>query len=172
MQWVQSLGLGLRAAFFVLFLVAAGSKVRSDTARRGFVRWVADLGLVPDRMVAAVAWATIGVEGLIVVLLVTPWAAVAFGLAALVLGGFAIATALVVRRGTTARCLCFGASPAVLGRRHVVRDGVLAATAAVGVGVGGAALPPVAGIVVAGAAGCSIALAVVLLDEFFELFSV
>ncbi|MBW8805290.1 MAG: hypothetical protein JF587_15795 [Catenulisporales bacterium] len=168
---MQSFALGLRAAFFVLFLVAAGSKMRSSAARQGFVRWVGDLAVVPQSAAGTVAQLTIALETVIAVLLLTPWAPVAFALAALVLAGFAVATAVVVRRGTQARCLCFGASPAVLGRRHVVRDGALAAVAAAGIGLGGAALPPAAGIAVAGAAGCSLALAVVLLDEFLELFS-
>ena len=133
MQWLQSLALGLRAAFFVLFLVAA--------------------------------------EWSVAALLQTPWAPVAFALAAALLAGFAGATALVVRRGTRAQCLCFGTSPAVLGRRHVVRDAALAAGAVLGAALGPAALPPAAGIAVFGAAGCAVALAVVLLDEFLELFS-
>ena len=165
------MALGLRAAFFVLFLVAAGSKSWSAAARRAFAGWVGDLALVPSRSAGAVAKAAVACEFTVAALLLTPWAPVAFALATALLAGFAGATAIVVRRGTRAQCLCFGTSPAVLGRRHVVRDAALAAAAAVGVGLGSAALPPAAGIAVAGAAGCAVALAVVLLDEFLELFS-
>lgn len=171
MQWEQSLALGLRAAFFVLFLLAAGSKTWSATARRAFAAWVGDLGLVPSRHAGAVAKAAVAAEWTVAALLLTPWAPVAFALAAALLAGFAAATAVVVRRGTRAKCLCFGSSAAVLGRRHVVRDAALAAAAAAGAGLGSAALPPAAGIAVFGAAGCAVALAVVLLDEFLELFS-
>jgi hypothetical protein len=132
---------------------------------------VGDLRLVPAARVGAVAKAAVATEWSIAALLLTPWAPLAFGLAAALLAGFAGATAVVVRRGTRAPCLCFGTSPAVLGRRHVVRDAALAAAAALGAGLGPAALPPAAGIAVAGGAGCAVALAVVLLDEFLELFS-
>ena len=171
MQWEQSVALGLRAAFFVLFLVAAGSKTRSAAARRSFADWVGNLALVPSRQAGVVAATAVAVEWVVAALLLTPWAPVAFALATVLLAGFAGATEIVVRRGTRAKCLCFGASPAVLGRRHVVRDAALAAAAATGIGLGSAALPPAAGIAVAGAAGCAVALAVVLLDEFLELFS-
>ena len=171
MQWEQSVALGLRAAFFVLFVIAAASKTRSAEARRTFAGWVEDLALVPSRHAGAVAATAVSAEWAVAALLLTPWAPVAFALATALLTGFAAATAIVVRAGTRAKCLCFGASPDVLGRRHVVRDAALAAAAAAGIGLGSAALPPAAGIAVAGAAGCAVALAVVLLDEFLELFS-
>lgn len=171
MQWVQSVALGLRAAFVVLFLVAAGSKTWSAASRRAFTSWVGDLALVPAARVGALAAAAVAAEWSVLVLLLTPWAPAGFVLAAALLAGFAGATAVLVRRGTRARCLCFGASPAVLSRRHVVRDAGLAAAAALGAGLGPAALPPAAGIAVAGGAGCAVAFAVVLLDEFLELFS-
>ena len=171
MQWHQSLALGLRAAFVVLFLVAAGSKTRSGAARRDFAGWVGDLGLVPPGGVGAVARAAVAAEWSVALLLLTPWAPAGFALAAALLAGFAGATALVIRRGTRAPCLCFGTSPATLARHHVVRDAALAAAAVAGAALGSAALPPAAGTAVFGAAGCAVALAVVLLDEFLELFS-
>lgn len=171
MQWQQSVALGLRAAFFVLFLIAAVSKTRTSDARRAFTAWVADLAVVPSRAVGAVATAAVAAEWSVALALLTPLAPVAFALAAALLAGFAGATAVVVRRGTRAACLCFGTSPAVLGRRHVVRDAALAAAAVAGAALGPAALPPAAGIAVFGAGGCAVALAVVLLDEFLELLS-
>jgi len=102
MQFMQSFALGLRAAFFVLFLVAAGSKMRSSAARQGFVRWVGDLAVVPQSAAGTVAQLTIALETVIAVLLLTPWAPVAFALAALVvflcLNGYVRADIPDVRR--------------------------------------------------------------------------
>lgn len=66
------------------------------------------------------------VEVAIVVLLAVPVTArVGAALAALALLGFTAVIVAALRRGSLAACRCFGASTVPLGRRHVLRNGLL-----------------------------------------------
>lgn len=167
------LALACRCGVGVVFLVSASGKLRGRLGFRAFVSWLAALPvpLVPSRA-RAVAGVMAAAEALIVVLVVLPWTARAgLVLAAVVLGVFAAGTGLAVARGTRAPCQCFGVSASPLGRRHVVRDALLAVMAGAGaaaVGPGGARP---AGAAVSLGAGLVVAVFVVLLDDVAVLFT-
>jgi hypothetical protein len=70
-----------------------------------------------------------------------------FVLAAVLLGGFAVAIGRALRRGERGPCRCFGASSAPLGPRHVVRSaglGLVALTGAAVLASGSASVPVLA----------------------------
>jgi hypothetical protein len=167
------LALACRCLVGVTFLVSVSGKLRSRPAFRAFVSWLAALPVPlvrgrPGPVAAVIAAA----EALIVVLVALPWTVrPGLTLAAVVLGVFTAGTWLAVARGTDAPCQCFGVSASPLGRRHVVRDALMAVAALTGaaaVGPGGArpagaALSLGAGLVVAGI--------VVFLDDLVALFA-
>ena len=86
-------------------------------------------------------------------------------LALLVLATFTAGTWLAVARGTDAPCPCFGASPAPLGRPHVVRDALLCVAAGAGIACAGAGGARTGGILLALAVGLVIAVLVVHVDD-------
>jgi uncharacterized membrane protein YphA (DoxX/SURF4 family) len=157
-----------------VFLASVSGKLRSRTAFRALVSWLAALPVPLARSrPRAVAVVTAAAEVLIVVLVALPWTVrPGLALAAVVLAVFTAGTWLAVARGTDASCQCFGVSASSpLGRRHVVRDALLCAAAAAGVAAAGsggvhpaaAAMSLLAGVVVAGFA--------VFLDDLAVLFA-
>ncbi|OKI81719.1 MauE/DoxX family redox-associated membrane protein [Micromonospora sp. CB01531] len=94
-------------------------------------------------------------------------------LTSLLLAVLTTGVVLAVRRGTGARCACFGATERPLGRRHVVRNGILLASVAgalVAVALGAAYPLAPAGAAVALAAGAVGALILIRLDDLLDLF--
>jgi hypothetical protein len=128
---------------WIVFAVAASSKVRSAAARRAFSASLRATGLVATRLAGPVAIA-IGVAESVIVLGLG-WAVVAtlaplpggyhIGFAtlpatALVLAVLSSGVAWALRRGTNAHCACFGAAARPLRGLHLVRNGVLLLVAA------------------------------------------
>ncbi len=162
----------------VLAAVFAWSAVGKAAGRARFADFrdeLAGMGLLPRAAVTPVAAAVVAAEAAVPPLLVWPGARGAGLLVALaLLTAFAGAIAVVLARGTVASCRCFGGSPAPFGRRHLVRNGVLAAVAvgglvAVGRGGGGPVHP--AGVAVTVLAGAVVVAAVVFADDLADLVS-
>jgi hypothetical protein len=177
---VTSLHMSFVAVLWLVFAVSALGKLRG-TARLAFTESLRRLGLLPGRLVPAVAAAVIAAE-LTVLLGLSGAVAGVFDLVPAVpvvrLGGVAAAAALLcvltggitlaLRRGTTARCACFGAESRPLSGRHLVRNTILLLVAA------GALVTPAeparpAGALLGVAAGLLIALVLVRLDDIVEL---
>ncbi|GAA2068512.1 hypothetical protein GCM10009801_16810 [Streptomyces albiaxialis] len=169
--------LGLRCLIGLVFLVSSLSKVAGRGRFRAFAAAVEAMGL-PRHRVVPVAGIVVLAEFAVWLLLVLSPAA-GFPLAAALLGVFAAGILVVLRRGTPVPCRCFGASAPLLGRRHVVRNAVLAVGAVAGAvavslsggGWGGAGgLTDGAVVAVAAVSGLCVAGVVVILDDLLELF--
>ncbi|GHJ55702.1 hypothetical protein Nm8I071_50090 [Nonomuraea sp. TT08I-71] len=169
-----------------VFAASAWSKLRSRAAQRAFAESLRPLPLLPGRLVGPVAAVVTVAEAAIVLGL--GWSVVAalagragaragatFALLAtgLLLAVLTTGVVLAVRRRTGVRCACFGAAERPLGRRHVVRNGLLlagAAVALVDVVVGPAHRPAPAGAAVALLAGVLGAAVLMRLDDLVDLF--
>ncbi|MFF4893852.1 MauE/DoxX family redox-associated membrane protein [Micromonospora chersina] len=180
------LSVGLAAALWCVFAASAWSKLRSRAAQRAFADSLRPLPLLPGRLVGPVAAAVTVTEAAIVLGL--GWSVVAalagragaragatFALLAtgLLLAVLTTGVVLAVRRRTGVRCACFGAAERPLGRRHVVRNGLLlagVAVALVDVVVGPAHRPAPAGAAVAVLAGVLGAAVLIRLDDLVDLF--
>ncbi|GAT66875.1 methylamine utilization protein MauE [Planomonospora sp. ID91781] len=159
----------------LVFTASAWSKLRSRTDLASFTESLRRLRPLPPGWTAAAAAAVVSAEALIPVLVAFPAVRPAgYGLAAGLLAVLSVAIELSVRRGDAVPCRCFGPSPSPLGRRHLVRNGLLlAAAVAGGAGSRAADLPPVhpAGAAVAVAAAGLAAAAVIRFDDIAELFA-
>ncbi|MEU1836819.1 MauE/DoxX family redox-associated membrane protein [Micromonospora chersina] len=180
------LSVGLAAVLWCVFAASAWSKLRSRAAQRAFADSLRPLPLLPGRLVGPVAAVVTVAEAAIVLGL--GWSVVAalagragaragvtFALLAtgLLLAVLTTGVVLAVRRRTGVRCACFGAAERPLGRRHVVRNGLLlagAAVALVDVVVGPAHRPAPAGAAVALLAGVLGAAILIRLDDLVDLF--
>ncbi|HEV7557180.1 MAG TPA: MauE/DoxX family redox-associated membrane protein, partial [Kofleriaceae bacterium] len=92
-------------------------------------------------------------------------------LAAVLLVGFAIGIAGVIRRGETVHCRCFGATTAALGHGDVIRNLILAAaSAAVALGPVPASLDDPA-VVAAIALGLAVGAAIAKWDDLTSVFA-
>ncbi|MCD9194405.1 MauE/DoxX family redox-associated membrane protein [Streptomyces albireticuli] len=172
------LALGIRCLIGAVFLASAVSKVGGRGAFGRFVSSVRDLRLVPPRSAAPVALCVVAAEAAVCLLLAAPGpgavAVAGFAVAGVLLGGFAAAVTLSVRRGVRTPCRCFGASTRPLGLRHVVRNLALTAAASAGAAavlVSGAVRPDApGGVVVAVTGGLLLGGLVVTLDDILDLF--
>jgi methylamine utilization protein MauE len=180
---VLTLYAGLVATVGVVFVVSAVSKARAPW--REFADSLRPLGLLPDGLVPVVAVAVAAAElaaavGLGWTLAATarlapevPWVAVGslIGTGAL-LGVFTVGIALALRRGTVARCACFGAAEQVLGPRHLARNSVLllVTAAALVLALGGGPVGDPAAALVGAAGGAVVAVVLIRLDDLVELF--
>jgi hypothetical protein len=167
-----------------LFAASATAKLRSRRAYRSFRDEIRGTGLLPTRQLPAGAALLAAAEAVMAAGLLAAVGLTAAGpgliwpaelalaaatiLAAVLTAGVAVA----VRRGTRARCVCFGArSERPLGRMHLVRN--LSLLAAVSAGLAGAALargrpsPPEAA--VAFAVGVVAALLFIRWEDLAEL---
>lgn len=151
-----------RGLLGLVFAVSAFTKLRSRLAFQRFASWLSALpGLPALGRPAAAAMAA--AEGGIAVLVALPWTwRAGLVLAAAALAVFLAGTLAVVRAGVRTPCQCFGTSAVPLGRRHVARNAVLCAAAAIGAaGVGpGTAVP----------AGIALCLGVAVFAAMFVLF--
>lgn len=159
-----------------VFVLALASKVRGRASFEAFAASIRALGLLSGAGSAVAAYALVGAEASVVLLLVFP-PTVLPGLAAAgaTLTVMTAGILAALRRGRRGPCRCFGASDAPLGPVHVVRNLLL---------IGGAAAGLVAGLAPAGAgspahpAGLALAavgaavgvLIVVRLDDLADLF--
>ncbi|WP_188195152.1 MauE/DoxX family redox-associated membrane protein [Nonomuraea sp. SYSU D8015] len=126
-----------RSLLGLVFAVSALSKLRGRAPFAEFATSIRRLGIVPRGSVTAAAAGILVAEVAVVVALAVPATVPAgFVLAAAVLAVFIGTISAAVRRGTTAPCLCFGASSRTLGPRHIVRNTILLAVSLAG-GAGG-----------------------------------
>ncbi|QLQ38040.1 MauE/DoxX family redox-associated membrane protein [Micromonospora robiginosa] len=128
----------IRFLLLAVFLVAAVSKLRDGRRFREFSSSVAALPVVPARLVGPVSLAVVGAEvvasGLLMAVPSPALTAAGLGLATVLLTGFTVAITVVLRRGLTASCRCFGGSAsAPFGWHHVARNAVLGLLGLVGV---------------------------------------
>jgi len=172
---------GVVALLGAVFVVSATSKVRGG---RAFAASLRGLRLLPSPWVRSVASAVtvsevVSAGGLAVAgtLLVARSAGHGITLAALAVAGVLLLVltsgiALALRRGTGGRCACFGASERPLGRRHLVRNGLLLVAAVVGIaGLGDGQPVRVVGALIAVCAGAIAAVVLIHLDELVDLFA-
>lgn len=162
-----------RVLLLAVFLTSAVGKVRDRAAWEGFVRSVRDFELVPARSALAVAAAVVGGESAAVLLLaVTVTVPAGLAVAGVLLAVFTVSIVLTLRKGVRAACRCLGSAALPLGRRHLVRNGLLFATVALaGVSLASSRVSPhPAGMVVAVVAGLIGAVVVMVFDQIIELF--
>ncbi|MEV4759313.1 MauE/DoxX family redox-associated membrane protein [Micromonospora sp. NPDC049559] len=166
----------------VVFLASGLSKLGGRRRFREFASSVADLRLLPERLVtpvaAAVAVGELAVPALLVAASARSLPVAALTLAALALAGvllsaFTVAIVVVLHRGTPASCRCFGGGTAApFGWHHVARNAALALVA--GLGVHAALRSPILDpqVVLLGAPPALVAaLVIVRLDDIAELFT-
>jgi hypothetical protein len=154
----------------MVFAASALSKLRSGPAYRAFASWLADLRLPVAG--SAVAAAMAGTEVTVVALIALPWTAAAgLALAAAAAAVFAVGILVVVHRGTSVPCRCFGVSAAPLGRRHVARNAGLCLAAAAGAAGAGSAGARPPGIALSLGVAAVLAAFVLFADDLAELFT-
>jgi hypothetical protein len=169
----------------VVYGTSAAAKLRGRSAYRSFRAGLAGTALVPPRYLAANAAALVSGEiitaGLAVAaLLVTTLmpdadaiADSALAAAVLLTCVLAAGVAVIVRRGTVARCACFGAAAGIqLGLPHLARNLALLGVLTAGLisSLLGPGRPGLAGAVVALAAGAVAGLVLTRFDELIMLF--
>lgn len=168
------LEIATRCLIGVVFLASSASKLAGRAAFDAFVASLHEMRPVPPNLTGPVARLVVGSEVAVWVLLALPtrWTGlVGLGVAGALLVAFAVAVGRSVRQGVNQPCRCFGLSAVPLGRRHVVRNIVLAAAAATGavaVAESGSARPD--WLLVAGLGGLLAGGLVVVLDDVLELF--
>lgn len=162
---------GCRCALGVVFAVSALSKTWKKGTFAAFR--LATAALVPSARRYATALSTVVVvaEAGIVVALAVPGTAVAGLVAAcLLLSAFTVAIAAAVRRGATTSCRCFGATATPVSARHLVRNALLIAVAALGLAMPGQAADDPVALGLAAVAGIVVAVLVVSFDAVADLF--
>ncbi|WP_021591173.1 MauE/DoxX family redox-associated membrane protein [Actinomadura welshii] len=168
--------LGCRCMVGLVFAASVLGKLRGRESHARFVAAAGRLGpgWVLSRIPApVVAGGVIAAEAAVLVLLVPPGTAwIGFALAGLLAMAFAVAVLAALRRGDRAPCQCFGGSDRPVSGVHLVRNGVLAAAAALGTTAGAVAAGPLepAGGVIAAVAGAVVAAFVVTADDLAGLF--
>jgi hypothetical protein len=169
------LALACRCTAGVVFAVAAISKVRGPAAYRAFAAWLDGLTALPVPVRGWAAPVLIAVEVTVTVTVALPWTATAgLLLAAVTLAAFAVGVAVMIGRGATEPCQCFGASSVPLGPRHVIRNALGCAVAAFGaVGAANAGHPVIHPFPAVFSVGCGFVLALLLIftDDIAVLFS-
>lgn len=176
MQYVL---LAVRCLLCVVFLAAVVGKVVGHGAFSSFCRSLHEMRLLPAELVRSVAAAIVAAEALVCLTLVLPVrhaAAVGLTAAAVLLSVFTGGIALVLSRGTDARCRCFGSADAVVGVRHLLRNAGLTVLAVTALVLPAIAPFPIGGVrpagaVVAVAAGAVGAALIVMLDDIVSLFT-
>ena len=122
---MEYLTVASQALLTAVFGWAAVTKLRAFASFRQSVQ---RLGLVPDRYAGVVAGGIVAVESGCA--LVVPLSAGVGLIGCLgVLTLFCLGIVVLLVRGVSASCACFGATGAPLGRRHLVRNGLLAGIA-------------------------------------------
>ncbi len=163
---MEYLTVGSQALLTAVFGWAAFTKLRAFATFRGSVR---QFGLVPDRYAGVVAAGVIAIE---------TGCALAVPLSALigligclaVLTFFCLGIAVLLVRGVSASCACFGATGSPLGRKHLVRNGLLAGIALCGLLAGAPSDLHPGGVLDAVFAGLIGAALLVAFDDLVELF--
>lgn len=168
-----------------VFAASATAKLRGRSAYLAFLAGLRDTGLVPARLLPATAAALGAAEAVVALGLIAACALTAtaspgrimFGGSALAAAAaltttLAVGIAVVMHRGTQARCACFGTgSGSPIGRVHLIRILGLLAIQACGLACCLlSSAPSASGAVLAALAGAVGALLVVRLDDIAGLF--
>jgi len=160
----------IRILLVVVFTSAVLGKLGSRSAVADLGRLLDELPAQPGRIRTWSAPGLIAAESAVVGLLLLPGTARAgYAVAAVLLVAFTAGVSWLVRRGSTASCRCFGGSGQRLGRRHVVRNGLLAALAIGALATGTTALPASPAALLAGAAGALLGLLTTRWDDLAAL---
>jgi hypothetical protein len=167
------LAIAARCALGLVFLVSAASKLRAAAAFAGFESSIRDMRLLPSAAVRAVALVVVAAEVAVTILLAVPVTATAGLLtAAALVAVFSTAIVLVLRRGGSAVCRCFGSSDTPFGPAHLLRNALLGGTALAGT-VGSLAAPTpvqVGGVIVTVMAATMVAFLAITLTDIIALF--
>ena len=170
-----------------VYLASSTAKLRRRSAYQSFQAGLTETGLVSGRSLPAAAAALAGCEALVTVSVLaaagltaanaTGAAAVtvcALGLAIALTSVLAAGIAVILRRGTRARCACFGsASDRPLGRPQLARNlGLLALlVAALVCATDGHGQPPAGGATVAVIVGAVAGILLIRFDDLVALFA-
>lgn len=170
-----------------VYLASSTAKLRRRSAYRSFRAGLAETGLVSRRSLPATAAALAGGEALVTVSAAAAaglTAANATGAAAVTAGALSLAIALtgvlaagvavIVRRGTRARCACFGsAADRPLGRPQLARNlGLLALLiAALACAARSHGQPAAGGAIVAVIVGAVAGILLIRVDDLVALFA-
>ncbi|GAB3129483.1 MauE/DoxX family redox-associated membrane protein [Microbispora hainanensis] len=161
---------GCQGLLAVVFLASGVSKLRGGRALRAFAASLAAMRLVSRSRAAFVATTLAAAEGCVTVLVAVPLTRQAgFAAAIALLAVLTTGVAVVLARGGGVPCRCFGASPAPLSGRHLVRNLLLVAVALAGLVLPAGSLA-LSGWLVAFLAGGLGGVIVTLLDDLVELF--
>jgi hypothetical protein len=132
----------------LVFLLAVVGKLRGRAELTAFAESLGSFGLRSARLRSALATSVITAEAVTVVLLaVTP--RLGLGLAATMLVAFTAAVVTAKATGREVRCRCFGADGGLMGRTHLIRNGVLIVIALAGLAAGTSATTPHLGLLAA-----------------------
>lgn len=123
------LDLFARVLLAAVFVAAFAGKVRS---RRGFAEFRDSIAALVPLPALPLAVSVLAGEAVAVVLLAVPGTRLGYGVVVALLIAFCGAVLLAVIGRKPVRCKCFGAGGDVLGPKHLVRNGVLIAVAALG----------------------------------------
>lgn len=176
---MAAVALACRVMVLTVFVGSTASKTMSRARFDAFRSWVGDLQPVLARGARPAAVTVVAIEAGITVLLAASLARAPghreLALAGLLLAAgllslFAGTTALLLRRGTRARCMCFGSEGAPLTIRHVGRDLLLVCIAGLGIADPTSNLPPEELLLVIGI-GLSIGMVTMFLDDINALLT-
>jgi hypothetical protein len=175
------------SAVCCVYLASATAKLRGRSAYQSFRAGLTETRLISRRLLPGTAAALVACEALVAVsaavaaLLTAVSAAAAdavtvsaLGLAIALTSVLAAGVAVILRRGTSARCACFGsASERTLGRPQLARNlGLLALlVVALVCDLPGHGQPPADGAVVAVIAGAVIGVLLIRFDDLIALFA-
>jgi hypothetical protein len=185
---MSDLVLAVLAVACCVYAMSATAKLRGAAAFRSFEAGLSETGLIPRALLGSAAALLAGCEALVAVSAAAaaaltvagasgaaPVTVAALALAVVLTGVLAAGVAVIVRRGTRARCACFGsAAERTLGRPQLARNLVLLAALVVGL-IGAAVIgpgqPAAAGAVVAVLAGAVAGALLIRSDDLIALFA-
>ncbi|SDS29998.1 MauE/DoxX family redox-associated membrane protein [Actinoplanes derwentensis] len=170
MAYVEICG---RLLIGAVFLWAVAGKLRGRGSFTAFAESIRAMPGVPKRRLRVVAALTVTAEAAVPFLLLSEITAPAGLLLAIgLLAVFVTAIAAALRQRTMATCQCFGSAPVTLGRRHLIRNGLLV-TVALAALAGTADQTPAApaGVLIAVSAGLLGTVLIVFFDELVGLFA-
>jgi hypothetical protein len=181
---VTDLSLAALVIAAAVYGASAASKLRGPASYRAYRRGLDQTSLVPERWLGSVAAALAAAETVTAVLAAVGTilliahralvvATAGLGAAALLAAVLTAGVAVVVRRGTRARCACFGAATVSrIGGTHLIRNGTLLAVLGAGLATmtTSAGRPAAGGVVLALAVAGTASLVLIRLDDIVELF--
>jgi hypothetical protein len=159
-----------QALVAVVFMWAGAAKLHDV---RAFARYFRELHVLPSALsgpaARGLAIVELGVGGLAAV---RSTATIGLASGVVLLLALSAGIAVLLRRGATAECACFGRRSSPLGVRHLVRNGLVAVIAASGLAARTSRLAPHGpGIAVAVAVGAIGAVLIVSWDDIADLLS-